>query len=257
MRRSLWEQVGVPFDHPFTRADLEAIGYPWAALRYWLGNGEVERISRGVFAVTSVALPVTKPMLSGSQLAPLEVAAELHGLAVPPGLPPIASRPLRRDRIPAEQVVWLRGVLVPSVALTAVHLARFQPVPHALIPLDSALNRGATLAQLRAEVSGLAGRRGTLLLEQALALADGASESALESLARGAMWAAAAADCGSRRHGQVLTPRGPVGREVKALRTAGSGLRRPAMHLVGCGRAEYALRQRARPTAGAPTAVSR
>lgn len=180
----------MPFAHPFTRADLEAAGYPLAALRFWLGKGHVQRVSRGVYAVPTLALPVTKPMLSGSQVASLEVAAGLHGLSVPPGLRPFASRPSRSDRLSPEQVTWASGVLVPTSACTAVHLARFQPIPHALIPLDSALRQGVSHPELQREVAGLSGRRGTQLLAQALELADGAAESALESLARGSMWSA-------------------------------------------------------------------
>lgn len=142
--------------------------------------------------------------LSGSYVVAHESAAAFHGLWTP--------RPLRIDTSPVRlfavdsrnackrnglhvtvsplgpgDVTLFGTIPVTSLQRTAVDLARGMSLARALIPLDSALRLGATPEALLETARGMRRWPGTRLLRQCIPLARSASESALESAARGAL----------------------------------------------------------------------
>jgi hypothetical protein len=111
--------------------------------------------------------------------------------------------------LPARDVVVVDGLAVTSLARTAVDLARKHRMPDGLIVVDSALRRMVAdslsnewssgdlrtavhdsdhvcpaTAELRRVVAGMTGWKGVGYAQQAIALADPAAESALESVSR-------------------------------------------------------------------------
>jgi hypothetical protein len=77
------------------------------------------------------------------------------------------------------------GRLLTAPAWTAVEVARMARRPRALAVLDAALRSGTcTIADLRVAVHEQRGRRGIVNVRQLLEVADGRSESPMESEAR-------------------------------------------------------------------------
>ena len=178
----------MPFTTPFCRDDLLEAGFTREQLDAWLANGIVNRHSRGVYLPAGQAeplAPLSAAMFGGCRAAPFLVAAQLHGLWLPPLRHPATRAPLRPDRIHGRHLVELGSLRLPSRLWTAVNLSRSQALPGAVIPLDSALRLGEPRQALEAALGELAGAPGTALLAQSLGLADGRVESPLESFARG------------------------------------------------------------------------
>ncbi len=223
---------------PFTVAQARAAGLTRGRLRAAANRGLVRTVRPGLLVVAdhqngadpsggTLALPLLSA-LSPRAVVSHESAAALLGLWTP--------RPLRRyllevtipghadrtdgrvrvhgSRLESNDVIQVSGVVVTSVARTALDLARGRSLPTALIPLDSALRsltlEGAhTLApgaardrvrdriQVDAARSGIAaalerqrGWPGVRAARAALEESDPASESAFESWSRGTIYRA-------------------------------------------------------------------
>jgi very-short-patch-repair endonuclease len=185
-------RIPVPFDTVFTTADLPSVGVSRGALQGWRARGEVLELNPGVFVPAPVSDVQTLRKIYASRLTALgtrpltvEGAALFHGLPLPSVPKPDWSR--TPGGIPERFLDCQMGLLVPTLAWTAFNVARSQPVPEALIPLDAALRSGVTVESLRALSDEYGGRRGTRHLAKAIELADANSESPLESKSRGIM----------------------------------------------------------------------
>lgn len=176
----------LPFAEPFTRADLAAAGIPVATLRSWLRSGLVKRLARGVYLRSDLSSPeLSRSMLAGSRAISVLEAAKLHRISMPTFLADYVSTPVRVDRVPTFAITEMSGVTVPTAAWTAVQLARYQSLPNALIPLDSALRNGVPIEAITETALALQGRHGAAGLAFAVREADSKSESPLESYVRG------------------------------------------------------------------------
>jgi hypothetical protein len=137
--------------------------------------------------------------LGGDAVVSHVSAAVLHGLdvwAIPLGRAHL-SRPgtsggrrtrfLHRhaERLDADQLEVVDGVVVTSVAETVCALARTVPFEQAVVVADGALHRAkVTAAALAAAVARAAGRPGVGAAERVIAFADGRAESPGESRSR-------------------------------------------------------------------------
>lgn len=180
----------IPFDHPFTLADARSAGISRSVVRGWLQRGEARQIAHGLFSpahcVAADGVRVSRAVVEGKRACSFVGAAEAHGLLLPPDVHPPWRRPMRVDRIPPNHRTQSGTLLLPGAAWTAIALARFQPFPSALVPLDSALRLGVDRECLVDAVEQVRGWPGSASVAAALEHADPRSESALESLARGA-----------------------------------------------------------------------
>lgn len=180
----------VPFTHPFVVADLAPLGISRAQLRGWLERGLVRRVATGVFVPAgseAQAKSLQMAMFGGSRVASFAASAQTLGVWTPRTLHPCHKNPLRADGLHGAQATRVGSLQVTNVRWTALNLARYQSLPEALIPLDSALRLGVTKQELLYGIELLPWRRGTALLREAVASADSRSESALESFGRGQM----------------------------------------------------------------------
>ncbi len=185
-------RIPVPFPHVFTTADLSGSGLSTGALLGWRARQEVVELSPGVYVVASAeSLDVKRQVFASRAIAtgqrPLTVqgAAVWHGIDMPPSSRTWWVADDRHRVVPAEHVRRIGVLLVPSPAWTAVQLARTQVAEAALVPLDSALRRGVQRGALATCAAELANCRGMRGVQAAIAAADAASETALESLSRG------------------------------------------------------------------------
>ncbi len=199
---------------PFMLADAAARGVSHKVLARLVRDEIVTRERRGLYVVAAEFAQLTpreRHLAIATTLAPTlshefafggHTAAVLHGLATPQAWGDAPHRVClyavdHRNSHVAEQLhvkatsilvsdlVDVRGVRATSLARTALDLARQQPVPSALIPLDSALALGATHDQLERQLARMHRWPGTRRIKFALPLADARSESPLESLSRG------------------------------------------------------------------------
>ncbi len=185
-------RIPLPFNDVFTLRDVHARGLTEHALRGWLSRGEVLRMGNGVFVPRHVAADARLARLwpnwltrDGLRILTVQGAAERHGIATPPQVPPAHFHGRQRRVIPDRFVVQEGPWLVPTAAWTAVSLARWQRVEPALIPLDCALHKGVSRDDLDAVVATMESWPGARMLGRALDLADARAESPLESLSRG------------------------------------------------------------------------
>lgn len=156
------------------------------------------RVWRGVYAAaepdSTGRLAALDTYLGQDAVACMGTAASLYGFdteatAVVHLLDPgVRVRPTtglivhQRCGAPLQRV---RGRLATAPAWTAVEVARELRRPRALATLDAALHTGAcTLAELNLAVLEQRGRRGIVNVRALLQLADGRSESPMESEAR-------------------------------------------------------------------------
>ncbi|WP_330233056.1 hypothetical protein OHA40_11590 [Nocardia sp. NBC_00508] len=174
--------------------------YTRAELRARIDRGEWVRVFQGVYreATTppSPELRVEAARLSMglvSLAAAYNTAAELHGFAVRTDQPTDvlgvqASRYNRlvvhRDRVDPAELGLVRGTVVTNAHRTAADLARTLTRMDALATLDAALRSGISLAVLADEIGKHTGRRGRRQAAELIELADGRSESPMESRAR-------------------------------------------------------------------------
>jgi hypothetical protein len=126
----------------------------------------------------------------------LESAAVLHGLPIfgEPAhihvLAPTGSRGyrsgdvIRHLRTAEADIVRVEGVRLTSVEDTVLALLRVLPIALAVAVADAAVRRGVSVEVLRDRLERQTDRRGRARASAALDLADGRSESVLESLSR-------------------------------------------------------------------------
>ena len=179
----------LPFTRPFTLAEAKAQGISRTRVRGALERGEIARAARGLFAPATQAATdefrSTCAVAEGRMAASYLGAAKVHRLLVPPEPHASLTVPIRLRKVPADQLWRSQSVLLAGPAWTAVMLARFQSLPAALVPLDSALRVGVGRDELLNCSRRMAGWPGTARLIEAVERADTLAESALESLARG------------------------------------------------------------------------
>lgn len=204
----------VPLKGPFTTADAERNGVSRNALARLLRAGGVVKHRPDLYWNASefettppwerhalAAIRVQTAIASDVVIARV-AAACLQGLAIP--------LPLRDGReelhfytvntqtartrtglhiyctpLPTSEVTTARGVAVTTVARTAIDLARAQPLPKALIVIDSALRIGTTAADLDRQCAAQTGWVGVAAAKTAIRFSNSASESPLESESRG------------------------------------------------------------------------
>lgn len=183
--------IAIPFDRPFTTADLEAAGLRIATLRGWRERSDVVEIAKGVFLAS--ALPTTdrwrtiygnRAIATGQRPVTTAGAALIHGLWTPPSMSQHASSDTRRHAIPDDVLERRTGLLVPSRDWTALQLARWQRPHAAVIPIDSALRLGSDPDRLRRLAARMELWPGVMSMQTAIDEADARSESPLESWSR-------------------------------------------------------------------------
>ena len=179
----------IPFDRPFTLSEARTLGFSRAQVRGALERGEIARVARGLFFVTSVPahddVRTTCAVAEGRIAASFVGAAQVHGLLLPHQPHTSMKSPIPLRNIPVGQLYRSHSIRLAGPAWTAVNLARFQTLPNALVPLDSALRSGVSREELSACVASMVGWPGTSGLQSAISSADALAESALESMARG------------------------------------------------------------------------
>lgn len=187
-------RIPLPFTTVFTSSDVESAGFSKGALVGWRLRGEVQEVCHGVYAPSDLRIDDGVRSVHRSRAAttgdtPLSAvgAAHIHELWLPPVMTPAQRTTNPKRPVPADCLTSQGRLVLPTLAWTALQLARWQPLEGALIPLDSALRRGATIDELR----DLAGRMqrwpGTAVLGDALAACCALSGSPLESYSRGLM----------------------------------------------------------------------
>ena len=88
-----------------------------------------------------------------------------------------------------DEVISLPGLLVTTLARTAVDISRLGSFEQGLCVCDAALRMGASRAELQMVLARAGRRKGVGNARRAVSLADGASESVGESLSRARMYA--------------------------------------------------------------------
>ena len=97
----------------------------------------------------------------------------------------VAGALLHRASLSPDDVVMIGAAAVTSVARTLVDLARTLPVDSALVPIDAALHRRLVdRAALEAVLARCANWPNARRAARAIPLADGRSESPLETVSR-------------------------------------------------------------------------
>jgi hypothetical protein len=179
------------------RAGLLGLGRPgWACLTT---AGTAHDVPLRLAAGIPRTVHVDVPGLPDALLEPLEP---------PPGLPEFVPVRVHGTGLPYDQRGEVDGLAATSLVRTAVDLARDQPLPVALVPMDAALRRLALAAlphgtdprkwlpqhrdlvevaraELAAVVEGMCGWPGVIGAREAIEHADAAAESPLESCSRG------------------------------------------------------------------------
>lgn len=179
----------IPFDRPFTLSEARSLGISRAQVRGALERGEITRVARGLFSLASEStqdvVRTTCAVTEGRMATSFVGAAKVHGLLLPHEPHSSMHSPMTLRSIPSSHRYRLHSLHLAGPAWTAVNLARFQRLPNALVPLDSALRSGVTRDELGSCVVQMAAWPGSARLLQAVAAADARAESALESMARG------------------------------------------------------------------------
>ncbi|MDQ1747177.1 MAG: hypothetical protein QOD07_1440, partial [Frankiaceae bacterium] len=186
----------------FTRADARAFGWSDSALSRAVRSGRVTKVRHGHFSTTGGADPILRAHAAlaacrGSvishrsaalvhDLPLLDPAPARPDLTVPPGRTgDVTSALLHRAGLPPEDVVVIGDAAVTSVARTVVDLARTLPLDSALVPMDAALHRRfVDRAALEAVLTRCAIWPNARRAARVIALADGRSESPLETVSR-------------------------------------------------------------------------
>ena len=190
-------RIPVPFTHPFSARDLLQYNISRDALRGWIRRGEVIAIGRGSYAPTPTPeidaqrlIHINRNITAGLHPVTFEAAAALHGICMPPQIPPRHKVPLRIRDLPADQLERSNGLLVPSRELTVLELARWQSLPGALIPFECwrAQSPDADcIERLRELIASRHGWPGMRIVQRALELSQGLSDSPLEAYSLGLM----------------------------------------------------------------------
>lgn len=185
----------------FSRADARACGWSDAALSRAINSGKLLRLRRDQFTALRtdprIAAIAAARSCMGSVISHRSAAA-LHGLPLlnePPDRPDLTVQPgrtgdvqgalLHRAGLRSQDIVEIDGQPVTSLARTVVDLARTLPPAAAVVTADAALQRDPESAVQIAEVCRMCRRWPRIArARKALALADGRSESPLESYSR-------------------------------------------------------------------------
>lgn len=184
---------------PFRLAEAYERGLTWRSLqsRRW------RRVSVGTYVAASTRETVELRLLAVSLRLPPgcafsgPTAAWLHDLESVPDAPIEVTAPaglristrsgvrLRRMRLEPCEVEMRRGLTTTSPLRTLLDLGAQRDLTEAVVALDSGLHRGLIAASdLRAAAARLAGAKGSKRLRKAVAMADGASESPMETRLR-------------------------------------------------------------------------
>lgn len=202
-----------------THAELAAAGYSAARIRTQLRAGAIVRLSRGIYALPTLADAAAADKAGEHALAAAaalrglgpglvashQSAAIIHGLDMMPrpgqdpaagevtltrsrGVPSRSSRASARVRVAelaAEHLTTVYDVPVTTVARTVTDLARTLPFRDAVVVADSALHQAkVTQAALTSVLAASARWPGIRRAGQVVAFSDHRSESVLESIAR-------------------------------------------------------------------------
>lgn len=182
------------FTGPFTLNDVLAAGFTEHSVRGWLRRQEIVELAPGVWAPAGphaerwARVYTSKPVTLGRVPVSAIGAATIHGIWTPPEPHGSLRRSPDEHAVPEEFLVHRAGLLVPSMAWTAVQLARWQRLEGALVPLDSALRLGVSREDLQSALASMEFWPGTRRLHTAIQRADALSGSALESWSRGLMF---------------------------------------------------------------------
>lgn len=196
-------------DEPFTLRLAAEHGLTRAALREMLRAGLVRRVLHGVYVdaaapggveqrarALTLVLPegVVVSLRTAAWLWGVDVSAMGAHLQVPPIdlMAPAGSSATRRagvcgrsGRLEPADVCLQRGLPVTSPVRTAADLARLLRRPDALASLDALLRLpGMDKHVVLAKLARFAGARGVVQARELAALADGRSESPMESRTR-------------------------------------------------------------------------
>lgn len=180
-------------------------GLRGSQLTRWARAGVVARVAKGVYVVGSareLPAPWTVTMTMTAVLS-YESAAAWWGVELPCPSPRIhvtvpRSRGRRRDTVRgvrlhranlgSHDVVTVRGVPVTTPLRTALDIARHAPLDHAVSIIDGFLRAGLVrLTELEGALARAAGPGRVRMMHVGM-LADPASGSMLESLARVLLW---------------------------------------------------------------------
>jgi predicted transcriptional regulator of viral defense system len=197
-----------------TAAQLRAGGKSVRQIRAMVEDGELVRLSVGIYATADLAelvprLDIGALLLSAAAAATAlgpsaavshETAALLHGLSLlgrppavltvtrPPGVGSRSARPgvrVHSAALPAEHVGGRLGVPVTTVARTVIDLARVLDFRAGVVVADSALQQKLTSnKELKAVIAACQRWPGLRRAAEVAEFADGGAESPLESLAR-------------------------------------------------------------------------
>jgi hypothetical protein len=186
----------------FTRADARAAGWSDPAFTRAVRAGRILRVRHNRFAAAASLDPVLAARAAALDCAGSvishESAALFHGLPLlnpPPRRPRLTVQPeqtgdvagalLHRAAFLAEDVTIVDGAPVLNAARTVVDLARTLPIAASVVTADAALHAGlVTAEQLRAVLARCSLWPGVRRAVRAIALADAAAESPLESVSR-------------------------------------------------------------------------
>lgn len=192
------------------RDELSALGATDRQIRGWQRENKLTRVWRGVYHEGARLPPWEELRISALAAAERSgdaivlshaAAAAVHGMQTlnsnwctvdftsdgTRGGTKRGRRKLHVRRLDAEDVVRVEGVMVTSIARTALDLALAGTFEHAVCALDAALRGGVTRAGLEAAFGRLGRRRGIAILVAALAEASELSESVGESRSRALM----------------------------------------------------------------------
>ncbi len=196
----------------FSRGEAKALGWTDAAISRALRGGRLVAIRRG--QLTAPSAPVDDPYLERDRAVIVaasaaararadsvishHVAALLHGLPLlrpPPARPSLTVPPRARNESPdahllcatltADDIVYVDGLPVTSIARTLVDLGRWDPTPSAVVAMDAALHlRLVTPDEIDTVVRRCWNWPRIARAARAIALVDARSESPLETVSR-------------------------------------------------------------------------
>jgi hypothetical protein len=189
----------LPLDQPFTPAMARAAGIERRRLERMLGEGQVRRLLRGVYAAStapetlSLRAAAVGLCLGRRDIAVDRTAAWVHGVVLgepvhldvlAPGRSQRTALGGRRHLI-ARDVVSFAGVRVTTPLRTALDLGRLLAPGPALGAMDALLGGGTfTHTDLLAELPRLTGHRGIAQLRLLAAQVDARSSGLGESMLR-------------------------------------------------------------------------
>lgn len=184
---------------PFTAAEARQAGLTRKQLRSaaWRRLGGGAYVWAGLEEDPSLRLEAIRRRLPPEAAFSGTTAAWLHGIDLPPpermevtvpdrcGVSGRAGLVVRRAALPDDEVVERRGFRLTSALRTVADLSHRLPLVEAVVVVDLALHqRLVDRAQMQAYLASHAGRKGVAHLRRVVALAEPASESAMETRLR-------------------------------------------------------------------------